>query len=87
MKKYQRILTATDFSSVSEVAAAQAIDLAKHYQTELTFLHVVEHFPEHLPHYKIAHEEKDPQEFLIDRSGKDLEKLCKGKKPGSPGRK
>ena len=78
MKKYRHILTATDFSAVSKVAAQQAIDLAEHYEAELTFLHVVEHFPEHLPHYKIAHEDKDPQEFLIDKADNDLAEMCRG---------
>ncbi len=77
MKRYRRLLTATDFSEVSEVAAAEAAGLADHYKAELTFLHVVEHFPEHLPHYRIAHEDMDPQEFLIDRAKKDLQSLCK----------
>jgi universal stress protein A len=76
MKKYRHIMTATDFSPVSEIAAAQAIDLAKHYQAELSFLHVIEHFPEHLPHYKMAHVGKDPREFLTDRAEADLAKLC-----------
>ncbi len=40
------------------------------------FLHVVEHFPEHLPHYRIAHEEMDPQQFIMDRAQKDLDALC-----------
>ena len=76
MKKYRHILTATDFSPVSETAARQAVDIARHYEAELTLLHVVEHFPEHLPHYKIAHEDMDPQEFLIDRARNDLRALC-----------
>lgn len=76
MKEYRHILIATDFSPVSETAARQAIDIAEHYQAALTFLHVVEHFPEHLPHYKIAHEDMDPQEFLIDRARSELRALC-----------
>jgi len=67
---------ATDFSPVSRLAAMKAIELAKYYQAELIFLHIVEHFPEHLPHYRIAHEEMDPEHFIIDRAEKDLEKLC-----------
>lgn len=76
MKRYRRLLMATDFSKLSEVAAGEAVGLAEHYQADLVFLHVVEHFPEHLPHYRIAHEDKDPQEFIIDRAEKDLASLC-----------
>ena len=76
MRKYERILVATDFSPVSELAVRQAIEIADKYGSELTIVHVVEHFPEHLPHYRIAHEEMDPQQFIIDRAEKDLAALC-----------
>jgi len=76
MRNYVRVLVATDFSPVSEVAATEAIGLADSYGAELVVLHVVEHFPEHLPHYRIAHEEMDPQHFIIDRAEKDLAALC-----------
>ena len=76
MLKYERILAATDFSPVSEIAAREAIELTKHYGSELVFLHVVEHFPEHLPHYRIAHEDMDPEHFITDRAEKDLAALC-----------
>ena len=77
MRKYGRILVATDFSAVSEIAAAEGVELADRYGAELIFLHVVEHFPEHLPHYRIAHEGMDPQQFIIDRAEKDLAAVCK----------
>ena len=76
MHQYRHILVAIDFSEISEAAAEQAFDLAGHYGAELTFLHVVEHFPEHLPHYRMSGEGMDPQEFLIDRAGKDLDVIC-----------
>ena len=76
MSKYQHILVATDFSRTSEVAVQQAVDLAAHYGANLTCLHVVEHFPDHLPHYKIAHEGMDAEHFLLDRAGADLNDLC-----------
>lgn len=76
MRKYKRILVATDFSAVSEIAVREAVELASHYGAELIFLHVVEHFPEHLPHYRIAHEDMDPEQFILDRARKDLDALC-----------
>ena len=76
MQKYKNILAAVDFSEVSQAAAAEAVRLSEHYNAQLTLLHVVEHFPEHLPHYRMSQEDMDPQEFLIDRAQKDLKALC-----------
>lgn len=76
MRRYKHVLLATDFSDTSKVAAQQAADLAKYYGARLTCLHVVEHFPQHLPHYKIAHEGMDAEHFLLDRAGADLKDLC-----------
>jgi len=76
MKFYKRIMLATDFSAVSELAATKGAVFARECEAELIFLHVVEHFPEHLTHYKIAHEEMDPQQFIVDRAGKDLDALA-----------
>ena len=39
---YQRILLATDFSEPAELAAARAIELAKHYNASIDVLHCVE---------------------------------------------
>lgn len=75
MLTYNRVLVATDFSPVSEIAAEEGIAFAKQRNAELILLHVVEHFPEHLPHYQIAHEEMDPQEFIMNRAEKDLNAL------------
>ena len=62
MRQYRHILVAIDFSEISEAAAEQAFDLAGHYRAELTVLHIIEHFPEHLPHYRMSGEGMDPQE-------------------------
>ena len=75
MQKYRKILAAVDFSDVSKAAAAEAVGLAERYGAELTLLHVIEHFPEHLPHYHMSEEDMDPQEFLIDRAKRDLGNL------------
>ena len=76
MKNYNRILVAVDFSDISECAAKRAAELAGYYSAHLVFLHVVEHFPEHLPHYHMAGEQMDPEEFITDRADKDLQQLC-----------
>lgn len=76
MHRYRNILVAIDFSEISEAAAEQAFDLADHYDAELTLLHIIEHFPRHLPHYRMSGEDKDPEEFLRDRSREDLDAIC-----------
>lgn len=75
MHTYKHILVPIDFSKISEMAAEQAIDVAKCYQARVTLLHVVERFPEHLPHYHMSHEQMEPKEFLIDRAEKKLADL------------
>jgi nucleotide-binding universal stress UspA family protein len=45
MTIYTRILLATDFSDINLVAAKRAVLLAKRDNSELIFLHVIEHFP------------------------------------------
>ncbi|MEN8130679.1 MAG: universal stress protein [Pseudomonadota bacterium] len=75
MHTYKHILVPIDFSKISEMAAGQAIELAKCYRARVTLLHVVERFPEHLSHYHMSHEQMEPKEFLIDRAEKDLTDL------------
>lgn len=76
MAKYKRILVAVDFSELSKRATHRAVELAGFYGAQLILMHVVEHFPEHLPHYRISREEKDPEEFILDRAARDLRDLC-----------
>lgn len=76
MYRYKHILVAIDFSDLSKEAARQAMDLATHYKAKLTFLHIVEHFPEHLPHYEMSEVDMNAEEFVIDRAGKDLQELA-----------
>lgn len=76
MSNYKNMMVAVDFSDISKRAAARAAELAGFYGARLVFLHVIEHFPEHLPHYQMSGEDMDPEEFLIDRAKKDLDALC-----------
>ena len=75
MHHYHHILVPIDFSELSEQAAAQAIYVAKCFNTRMTLLHIVEHFPEHMPRYQMSQEEMDPEQFLITRARNDLEKI------------
>lgn len=75
MNNYKRVLVAVDFSEISKQAAQRAVELAGFHQAQLVFMHVIEHFPEHLSHYQMSGEEMDPEEFLVSRAGKDLKDL------------
>lgn len=72
MHTYTHILVPVDFSELSELAVQQALNLANCYNAKITLLHIIERFPEHLPHYHMSQENMDPSEFLIDRASKDL---------------
>jgi universal stress protein A len=74
---YHHILVPIDFSELSEVAAEQAIYIARCFNISVTLLHVVEHFPEHLPHYQMSEEGMDPEHFLLNRARNDLEALAR----------
>lgn len=45
MKGYRHILLAADFSDSGPIVAERTLELARHYQSRLTLLHVVESFP------------------------------------------
>ena len=45
MSVYKRILVATDFSDINQLAVERAALLAKQDKCELILLHVIEHFP------------------------------------------
>ncbi|MGD8311671.1 MAG: universal stress protein [Gammaproteobacteria bacterium] len=62
---------------LSEQAAMQATNLARCFNSRITLLHAIEHFPGHLPHYKMPEEGMDPEHFLINRSSVDLEVLAR----------
>ena len=78
MKSYKNVMVAVDLSELSELAAQRAVEFSSFYDARLFILHVIEHFPEHLPHYQMSGEGggMDPEEFLIDRAKKDLDQLC-----------
>ena len=76
MSDYQNILVAADFTEAGESAAKRAGNFAKRFGAGLTILHVLEHFPEDMPHSIIPPENVDAQKYLIDRAQDSLEKLC-----------
>lgn len=63
MENYKRILCAVDFSALGDAAATRAVLLARQFGMPLTFLHVVEYFPEDRSNEVIAPEHADPVEY------------------------
>lgn len=66
MKTYQNILCAVDLSVHSRATAERAADLARQCGAALTFVHVVEYFPEDRSNKLIAPENLDPKIYRLD---------------------
>ena len=81
MKAYQHILLATDFSKFSEQVAKKAINLAGHFNAQITLLHVIEHFPEDVHEEILVEmsppEDVDPAKHMLDQTRIQLEKFAK----------
>lgn len=75
MDTYQRILCATDFSDNCRVASERAVDMAHQCSAKLTFLHVVEYFPENRSNQVIAPEDVDPKGYRKQQAYASLEEL------------
>jgi universal stress protein A len=75
MEDYEHIVCAVDFSPLSEAAAARAVRLARRFGSKLTFLHVVEYFPEDRSNEVIAPESIDPAEYRETQAREGLTEL------------
>ena len=76
MKDYRRIVVGTDFSDASMAAARRGADLARHYNSALILLHIIEHFPADMPDDLVAPENLDPATFYRERARKKLGALA-----------
>ncbi|MEJ2362823.1 MAG: universal stress protein [Gammaproteobacteria bacterium] len=76
MRIYNHIVCATDFSSCGEFACHRAVDLASQFDSLLTFLNVVENFPEDRSNEFIAPEHIDPAIYRDTDAHKDLAELA-----------
>jgi universal stress protein A len=76
MQTYERILCAVDFSAISNSASARAVALALQFGARLTFLHVIEYFPENLSNVIIGPESIDPAEYNKAEVHKNLTELA-----------
>ncbi len=72
MKAYQNILCAIDLSVHSRATAERAVELARQCGAALTFVHVVEYFPEDRSNQLVAPEDIDP---IVYRRQEDLAAL------------
>ncbi|RMG36316.1 MAG: universal stress protein [Gammaproteobacteria bacterium] len=75
MSLYQHILVSVDFTPPAEQAARKALALARQFDARLTFLHVIDYFPEDIPNDWIAPEDEDPQAYLQQRAEEALREL------------
>jgi universal stress protein A len=60
MKIYQHIVCATDFSPFGDAACRRAAELGNVFASQVSFLHVVENFPEDRSNEVITPEDIDP---------------------------
>ena len=65
MKAYQHILLTTDFSKFSETVAKKAINLAGHFNAEITVLHVVEQGADNRMADRLASKPPESEQQLI----------------------
>jgi universal stress protein A len=72
---YKNIVCAVDFSRYSEAACSRAIEFAKHFDAQLTLLHVVENFPEDRSSEVIAPEHIDPAIYRESQARQKLTEL------------
>lgn len=77
MKTYKHILVATDFTKCSEEAAKRAVEIARQFNAKLTFLHVIEHFPDYMPVNLVPPEDVDPTQYVTEKRQKQLEHLTR----------
>ena len=76
MTTYKNILCATDFSPRCKVAAERAVEFARLLGSKLTFLHVVDHFPEDRSNQVIAPENEDPAAYREATARESLAELA-----------
>lgn len=77
MQDYKRIILATDFSKVSEVASAKAAKLAKRDGAELILLRVIEHFPQDQFNEWITPEGVAPKKYFEAQAKTGLQELAR----------
>jgi len=76
MDNYQTIVCGVDFSTFGEAASARAAALTRQFDAKLTFLHVVEYFPEDRSNEVIAPECNDPAEWQACKAREGLGDLA-----------
>lgn len=61
---------------MGEAAARRAAAIAEKFDAKLTFLHVIDYFPEDIPNHWIAPEDQDPQAYLARCAQQALAELA-----------
>ena len=78
MKKYQHILCAVDLSAENGAVFSRAVELAEHYQAQLTLLHIVEYFPVDLANEMVLPQQFEIEEQLVKQAQKQLQGMVGG---------
>lgn len=76
MEIYKHIVCATDFSPFGDAACHRAVALGKLFGSNLTFLYVVENFPENRSNEVITPENIDPAIYRKEEASKALSTLA-----------
>jgi universal stress protein A len=76
LKRYKRILVATDFSDINRIAVERAALLAKQDASELILLHVIEHFPFDSPLASAIPASIKPDDILVKQARSQMSQLA-----------
>lgn len=76
MNNYSHVLLATDFSELSRVAVRRGLLEARAHAARATLVHVIEHFPDVVPHYWIAPEDIDPTTYYRGQGAQELARFA-----------
>jgi universal stress protein A len=76
MQNYQNIMCAVDLSAENAVVFSRAVELAEHYHTQLTLLHVVEYFPIDLANELVLPQQQEIEQQLVSQAEKGLQSLA-----------
>ncbi|MBL1320928.1 MAG: universal stress protein [Methylophaga sp.] len=79
MKSYSNISVAVDFSPHSELVLERAVELARHYNANLSLVHAIEHFTHMHSEYDSVMSSYDDAEMdqqLYENSVADLDKIA-----------
>jgi universal stress protein A len=76
MHNYRHVVLATDFSELGRAAVRRGLLEARAHAARATLVHVIEHFPDVVPHYWIAPEDIDPTTYYRGQGAEQLARFA-----------